>query len=92
MAGPSYLVTVDTLGKLRAIGGRISLRCLNQACYKHIVLDLDELIEELGEDHGCMDFDLRALFFCPDCRKAGRNDHNVSLVHHTRQRSIPWQA
>lgn len=75
-----YPLTVDTLGKVRALKGSISVNCLT--CNKHTMLDMDKLIERLGEDHGCMDADLRPYFHCKDCRAAGRNDKNFSFIHH----------
>lgn len=80
MAEPEYPLVIDTLCKLKRIGYRLSIDCHN--CLKHTVLDTDKLIERFGEDHGCMDRDLRRYFFCADCRAAGRNDKNYVLITH----------
>lgn len=81
----TYPLTVDTLGKVKALGGGISITC--NICHKYSLLDLDKLIEKLGEDHGCMDWDLRPLFHCQRCRAGGRNDKNFSFTHHSDTRS-----
>lgn len=80
MAKITYPVTVDTLGKVKALGGGLSVNC--SACNKHTMLNMDILIEQLGEDHGSMDADLRPYFFCKDRRAAGRNDKNISFILH----------
>lgn len=81
----TYPLTVDTLGKVKALGTRISINC--NICHKHTMLDMDKLIERLGEDHGCMDWDLRPRFHCERCRAEGRNDKNFSFIMHADARS-----
>lgn len=81
----TYPLTLDTLGKLKAVGTRISINC--NICHKHTMLDMDKLIEWLGEDHGCMDWDLRPRFHCERCRAEGRNDKNFSFIQHSDTRS-----
>ena len=81
----AYPMTLDTLGKLKAIGTGLSINC--NICNKHTMLDMDKLIERLGEDHGCMDWDLRPRFHCERCRAEGRNDKNFVFIQHPDTRS-----
>lgn len=74
----TYPLTIDTIGKLKATGGGLSVHC--STCNKHSVLDMDRLIERLGEDHGCMHDDLFPLFFCQRCRDAGRPDKDIGFT------------
>lgn len=85
MTDPSdikYPLVVDTLGKMRQIGSGLSVHCNTHCCHRHVMLDMDDLIERLGEDHGCMHWDLAPHFYCISCRNAGRPDRNISFVHH----------
>lgn len=43
----TYPLTVDTLGKVKALGSRISVNC--NICHKHTMLDMDKLIERQDE-------------------------------------------
>lgn len=56
MSEMTFPFVVDTLGKMRLDGSRLSVNC--STCNKHTMLDMDKLIERLGEDHGCMHWDL----------------------------------
>ena len=76
----TYPLVVDTLGKMRMMGSRLSVNCAT--CNKHTMLDMDDLIERLGEDHGCMATDLKPLFYCVDCRREGRPDRNITFIDH----------
>lgn len=76
----TYPFVIDTLGKMKLAGSRLSVNC--NKCHKHTMLDMDDLIRRLGPDHGCMDPDLRHLFFCSDCRDEGRPDRNITFIHH----------
>ena len=82
----TYPFVIDTLGKMRATGDGLSIHCNTYLCHKHTVLDLDALIARLGEDHGCMHDDLVGLFFCADCRAAGRPDRNIGFTYHASRR------
>ena len=82
----TYLFVVDTLGKMRALGDGLWIHCNTYLCYKHTAVDLDALIARLGEDHGCMHDDLVGLFYCSDCRAAGRPDRNVGFTYHSGRR------
>lgn len=82
MSEMAFPFVVDTLGKMRQTGARLSVNCNNHGCHKHTMLDMDALIERLGEDHGCMHWDLVRHFHCQDCRAAGRPDRNITFLHH----------
>ncbi|KQZ26606.1 hypothetical protein ASD50_04200 [Mesorhizobium sp. Root552] len=69
---------VDTLGKVKALGGSISMIC--STCNKQTMLDMEMMIGMLGADHGCLDADLRPYFFCTHCREAGRDEKNFSFI------------
>lgn len=80
MSEMTFPFVVDTLGKMRLDGSRLSVNC--STCNKHTMLDMDALIDRLGEDHGCMHWDLVRHFYCRDCRAAGRPDRNITFLHH----------
>ena len=75
---------VNTLGKVKALGGSISMSC--STCAKQTPLDMDMMIGLLGAGHGSLDADLRPYFFCTDCRAAGRDEKNFSFIQHVNAR------
>ena len=71
---------VNTLGKVKAVGGSISMVCAT--CNKQTLLDMEMMIGMLGARHSCLDADLRPYFFCTQCRAAGRDEKNFSFIQH----------
>ena len=80
MTGPSFPFVEDTLGKKRQIGSRLYALCLT--CRSNRMLDLDMLIDRLGEDFGCMHWDLIKVIYCSTCRDAGTQDRNLAFTSH----------
>lgn len=75
----TYPLVLDTIGKLKATGSGLSVHC--SKCNNNTRLDMDKLIERLGEDHSCMHDDLFPLFYCKRCRDARRPDKHISFTH-----------
>ena len=80
MTGPTFPFVEDTLGKKRQIGSKLSAVCLT--CRNNRMHDLDMLIGRLGEDFGCMHWDLIKVIYCGACRDAGRPVRNLSFTNH----------
>ncbi|WP_436247813.1 hypothetical protein [Mesorhizobium amorphae] len=51
-------------------------------CNRHVKLDVQALVDRLGEDYGCLHWDLIKVLFCEPCRRAGRPDHNLAFTSH----------
>ncbi|MER8573543.1 hypothetical protein [Mesorhizobium sp. M1374] len=75
-----YPFVEDTLGKKLQIGSGLSVDCMT--CRRHVDLDIQALVDRLGEDHSCMHWDLIKVLFCQPCREAGRPDRNISFTSH----------
>jgi hypothetical protein len=80
-------LAVDTLGAMKRHHCGLSVHCKTYDCRRRRDIDLDALIVRLGEDHGCMHWDLIKVFYCPACRAAGRPDRNISFIQHSDTRS-----
>jgi hypothetical protein len=78
----TYPLSIDTLGKLMAVGSEMTIHCHTNGCRHHGRINLVMLARKLGMDHGCLDDDLRRYFYCPKCREAGRPDRNFSFRSH----------
>ena len=74
-----YPFVEDTLGKLQA-GSGLSVDCMT--CRRSVKLGVQALVDRLGEDRGCMHWDLIKVLFCQPCRDAGRGDRNLAFTNH----------
>ncbi|MDX8483176.1 hypothetical protein RFN28_32695 [Mesorhizobium sp. VK24D] len=72
--------TEDTLGKKLEAGTGLSVDCLT--CRRKAVLDMSELVKRLGQDYGCLHWDLIKVVYCHECRAAGREDRNLQFTNH----------
>lgn len=81
------MATLDTLGAMKRHHCGLSVHCNNYGCRRREDVDLDALIARLGEDHGCMHWDLIEVFYCSPCRAAGRPDRNIGFIPHADTRS-----
>lgn len=70
----------NTLGKKLEAGTGLSVDCLT--CKRKAHLDVAELVQRLGPDHGCLHYDLIKVIFCHECRAAGRDDRNLHFTNH----------
>ncbi|RJT28634.1 hypothetical protein D3227_33880 [Mesorhizobium waimense] len=70
----------NTLGKKLQIGTGLSVDCLT--CHRHVVLDVPALARRLGDDYGCMHWDLIKVLYCQPCRDAGREDRDLTFTNH----------
>ncbi len=66
-----YLMHLTTLGSLRDVGYVLTAWCTAPAsfgiCAHYRLLDLNQLIEQYGADHGCRDHDLAPKLRCIKC-------------------------
>ncbi|WP_192181687.1 hypothetical protein [Mesorhizobium amorphae] len=74
-----YPFVEDTLGKKVAIGTGLSVDCMT--CRHSAVLDVAALARRLGDDYGCMHWDLIKVLHCQPCRDAGRPDRNLHFTN-----------
>lgn len=78
----TYPLTIDTIGKVLAMGAEISVNCHAYGCAHGGRLNLVRIAQRHGMDYPCSDVGLRKVVFCPRCREAGRDDKNIGFVHH----------
>ena len=76
----TYPLSIDTIGKMLAMGYEMSASCLNTGCNHSSRVNLVALGHKLGFDHSSMAADLAAHFFCPKCRASGRDDKRVGFM------------
>lgn len=86
----TYPLVVDSIGKMLALGDELSVHCNNHGCHRRARINLEALCRAKGVDHGCMEDDLRPLFFCAPCRQAGRPDRNISFISHSPTSISGW--
>ena len=51
-------------------------------CRRHVDLDVQAVVDRLGEDYGRLHRDLIKVLFCQPCREAERPDRNNSFTSH----------
>lgn len=85
----SFPLVVDSLGKMQALGMRLSVSCYTYLCHKHTWIDMDELITRLGDHHSCMEVDLKPHYYCAKCRGAGKPDRNIGFTIHSNTPAPP---
>jgi len=78
----AYPLVIDSIGKMLALGDELSVHCNNDGCNRRARINLVALCRAKGVDHSCMDADLKPLFFCAPCRRAGRPDRNIAFISH----------
>jgi len=77
----SYPLSVDTIGKMLALGHEAVIHCLTTGCGHAARLDLVALGHRLGFEHSCLVRDIGRYFYCPKCRAAGRDDKRIGMTH-----------
>jgi len=85
-----YPLVIDTIGKTLAMGGELHVFCRSDGCTRNARVNLVTVAKRFGMDHGCMERDLKPLFFCQDCRDAGRQDRNMSFINVPPERYSIW--
>lgn len=80
----TYPLSIDTIGKMLAMGDELSIQCKTHGCGHSARVNLTMLARKVGVDHSCLAPDLKKHFFCAPCRQAGRPDKDVTFFHHTR--------
>jgi len=78
----TYPLSIDTIGKMLALGHEMSAHCRNPGCGQHSRVNLVALGHRLGFEYSCAEKDLLPHFFCPKCRASGRDDKRVGFIHH----------
>lgn len=76
----TYPLVINTIGKKLAMGEEVTVHCFTNLCNHSGRVNLVALGRRLGFDHGCLDADIRRVFYCPKCRKAGRPDRNFGFI------------
>lgn len=77
----TYPLSIDTIGKMLALGDELSVHCETQGCNHSSQVNLVMLARKIGMDHSCMADDLRRYFYCPKCREAGRPDKKIGFIN-----------
>lgn len=78
----TYPLSVDTIGKLLALGHEITVHCHAYGCGRSGRLNLVLLASKVGVDYPCGDADLKRHTHCPACRAAGRDPKNIGFINH----------
>lgn len=68
----TYPLSVDTIGKMLALGQQVQVHCHAYGCGHSGRLNLVQLARKVGLDYPCMEGDLKKHVYCPRCREAGR--------------------
>ncbi|MBZ9705407.1 hypothetical protein LB543_01515 [Mesorhizobium sp. ESP7-2] len=76
----TYPLKIDTIGKLLALGGEMSVHCRTTGCDHGSRLNLVALGRRIGFDHSSKAQDLAPYFYCPKCRAAGRDDKRIGFI------------
>jgi hypothetical protein len=71
---------VKTLADTLSARETVYVTCGHPVCCKSTQVDIQELIDKLGPDHGSMHQDLVGRFVCSDCKAAGRDRRPVFLI------------
>lgn len=79
----TYPLTIDTIGKMMAMGEEMTVSCHSFGCGHMARINLVMLARRLGMDHSCMAADLKEHFYCKRCYDAGREWQNISFRCHT---------
>ncbi|MDX8468197.1 hypothetical protein RFM26_21085 [Mesorhizobium sp. VK23B] len=86
----TFLLAINSIGKMLALGHEMSAHCRNPGCGQHSRVNLVALGRRLGFEHSCAEKDLQPHFFCQKCGDAGRDDERVGFIHHTM--TLPFSA
>lgn len=78
----TYPLSIDTVGKMLAMGHEMSVHCHTHGCGHDGRVNLTMLANRFGVDHPCLAADLAPHFHCGRCRAAGRPAKNISFIHH----------
>jgi hypothetical protein len=78
----TYPLTVDTIGKVLALGNEISVNCYNYGCGHSGRLNLVLIARKVGMDYSCEEPALKKQTHCPRCREAGRDPKNIGFINH----------
>ncbi|TGQ95442.1 hypothetical protein EN851_07955 [Mesorhizobium sp. M8A.F.Ca.ET.208.01.1.1] len=76
----TYPLSIDTIGKMLALGHEAEIHCLNTSCGHASRLNLVALGHRVGFDHSCLVQDIARYFYCPQCRAAGRPDKRIGMI------------
>ncbi|MDG4903232.1 hypothetical protein P9279_22230 [Mesorhizobium sp. WSM4962] len=79
----TYPLSIDTIGKMLALGHEMTVNCLNTGCGQSSRVNLVALGHRIGFEHPCLAQDLQRYFYCPKCRAADRDDKHVGFIHLT---------
>jgi hypothetical protein len=77
----TYPLSIDTIGKMMAMGDELSFHCLHRDCRNYGRVNLVLFARKYGIDHSCLAADLAPLFHCPKCRREGRPDRNIGFIN-----------
>lgn len=74
----TYPLSIDTIGKVMATAGEISMHC--RTCRRHVRLNLVKIAKKHGMDYGCLDPNLRKVVVCGVCVEAGRDGRAIDFT------------
>jgi hypothetical protein len=78
----TYPLTIDTIGKVLALGHEITVHCHNYGCGHSGRLNLVRIARKVGMDYPCGEAALKTQTHCPVCRAAGRDPKNIGFIDH----------
>ena len=89
---PTYPLSIDTIGKMLALGMEINCHCNAYGCGHKARVNLVAVARIKGIDYSCMHDDLVKVIYCPKCRDAGRPDRNLSFTNQIPGNHSKWKA
>lgn len=76
----AFPLSVDSIGKLLALGHEVHVHCHTYGCGHSGRLNLVQLGRKVGLDYPCLEADLKKHVYCPRCHEAGREWQNVGFT------------
>lgn len=86
----TYPLSIDTIGKMLALGHEVTIHCHEYGCGHAGRINLVQLARKVGMDHPILEKNLKPHFCCSRCREAGRASTNFGFVHHSM--TLPFSA
>ncbi len=77
----AYPLSIDTVGKMLALGHGLRMACNTYRCGYARDINLVRVARRHGMDYSCLRGDLLEVIWCPRCRAAGRSGRDIAFTH-----------
>lgn len=86
----TYPLVIDTIGKELAMGGEITVSCVNYLCHNTARLNLVSIARRKGMDYPNSHDALLRVVYCPRCRAAGKPDRKLQFTTTPQTSASDW--